>query len=162
MLLKSSLKVQYVCWGGWMGLRPRPPPFCVKSAQQPLRPVIPVSTTRLCPSLQVVTSQAAQLCVFILGMQYLHLGVLRCVFGVRYAVSVLVTSILPIWKTCAAVSVWCLNCLLSTHGRWTGCPWKSSQVTGSNIHLGAIHFFSDADPWDRGVDFAPQLPWHCF
>ena len=34
--------------------------------------------------------EAAQLYVFILGMWYLSLGVLRCVFGVRYAVSVLV------------------------------------------------------------------------
>ncbi len=30
--------------------------------------------------------------MFILGMQYLSLGALRCVFGVRYAVSVLVTK----------------------------------------------------------------------
>ena len=32
--------------------------------------------------------EAAQLCVFILGTQYLGLGVLRHVFGVGYAVSV--------------------------------------------------------------------------
>ncbi len=31
--------------------------------------------------------QAAQLCVYILGMQYLSLGVLGHVFGVRYAYS---------------------------------------------------------------------------
>ena len=35
--------------------------------------------------------EAVQLCVFILGMQYFSLGVLRYVFGVRYAVSILVT-----------------------------------------------------------------------
>ena len=36
--------------------------------------------------------KATQLCVFILGTQYLSLGVLRCVFGVRYVVSVLLKS----------------------------------------------------------------------
>ena len=36
--------------------------------------------------------EAAQLCMFILGKGYLGLGVLRHVFGVRYAVYVLVTS----------------------------------------------------------------------
>ena len=36
--------------------------------------------------------EAAQLCVFILGTRYLNLGVLRRVFGVRYAVSVLVSN----------------------------------------------------------------------
>ncbi len=36
--------------------------------------------------------QAAQLCVFILGTGYLSLGVLRPVFGVRYAVNVLVNE----------------------------------------------------------------------
>ena len=35
--------------------------------------------------------KAAQLYVFILGMWYFSLGVLRRVFGVRYAVSILVT-----------------------------------------------------------------------
>ncbi len=34
--------------------------------------------------------EAAQLCVFILGMGYFSLGVLRRVFGVRYAASVLI------------------------------------------------------------------------
>ncbi len=35
--------------------------------------------------------EAAQLCMFILGMGYHGLGVLRCVFGVRYVVAVLVS-----------------------------------------------------------------------
>ena len=39
--------------------------------------------------------KAAQLCVFILGTWYLGLGVLRHVFGVRYAVSVLVSMYVP-------------------------------------------------------------------
>ncbi len=37
--------------------------------------------------------KAAQLMRVILGTQYLHLGVLRHMFGVRNAVSVLVTSV---------------------------------------------------------------------
>ena len=36
--------------------------------------------------------KAAQLCVFILGVQYLNLGVLMHVFRVRYVAYVLVTS----------------------------------------------------------------------
>ncbi len=43
-----------------------------------------------CPCCESPTS-AAQLCLFILGTQYLGLGVLRHVFRVRYAVCVLVT-----------------------------------------------------------------------
>ncbi len=39
--------------------------------------------------------EAAQLCMFILGTQYLGLGVLRHVFGVRYAVYVLVIHTFP-------------------------------------------------------------------
>ncbi len=31
----SSLKIQHVCQGGQLGLRPRLPPFCVKSAGRP-------------------------------------------------------------------------------------------------------------------------------
>ncbi len=37
------------------------------------------------------TGEAAQLCVFILGMRYLGPGVLKCVFGFRCAVYVLVS-----------------------------------------------------------------------
>ncbi len=37
-------------------------------------------------------SEAAQLCVFVLGMQYLYLGVLKCVFGYGYAEYVLVST----------------------------------------------------------------------
>ncbi len=52
VLLKSSLKIQYVCKVGWLGLRLWPPPFCVKSAGRPkpgaLRPAI--QGTLLCPT----------------------------------------------------------------------------------------------------------------
>ena len=37
-------------------------------------------------------SCSAEACLFILGRQYLSLGVLRRVFGVRYAVNVLVNK----------------------------------------------------------------------
>ena len=50
----------------------------------------------------VELGKAAQLCVFILGMGYLSLGVLRCVFGVRYAVYVLI--------------IWLRNCNISEPG----------------------------------------------
>ena len=42
--------------------------------------------------------QAAQLCVFILGMRYLSLGVLKHVFGVRYGVSILVKRRTSLWR----------------------------------------------------------------
>ena len=29
------IKIQYVCQGGHSGVRPRPPPFCMKSAGAP-------------------------------------------------------------------------------------------------------------------------------
>ena len=45
ILDKISLKIQHVCQGGQLGLWPRAPPFCVKSAGAPeawpLRPAIP-------------------------------------------------------------------------------------------------------------------------
>ena len=41
--------------------------------------------------------EATQLCVFILGTRYLCLGVLRRVFGVRHAVSVLVSRLRCFW-----------------------------------------------------------------
>ncbi len=39
-------------------------------------------------------SKAAQLCVFILGMQYLYLGVLKHVFGCGCVLSILVTTLI--------------------------------------------------------------------
>ena len=48
-------------------------------------------TKHTCYKVAAELCKAAQLYVFILGRRYLGLGVLRLVFGVRYAVSVLVT-----------------------------------------------------------------------
>ena len=64
--------------------------------------------------------KAAQLYVFISGTQYLSLGVLRHVFGVQYAVSVLVTS-----PTCVA--------LLHSPGvgELTGCGVEASGRVGA-------------------------------
>ncbi len=45
--------------------------------------------------LQHSSAKLLSWCVFILGLQYLSLGVLRHVFGVRYAVSVLVIQLIP-------------------------------------------------------------------
>ena len=56
VLLESSLKIQHVCQGGWLGLRPWPPPFCMKSAgggtrsQGPLRPAITAPQASATPS----------------------------------------------------------------------------------------------------------------
>ncbi len=50
--------------------------------------------------------EAAQLCMFILGMRYLYLGVLMYVFRVRYAVYILVTAMFLKGST-----VWCPSLL---------------------------------------------------
>ena len=41
----------------------------------------------------VEPGETTQLCVYILGIRYFSLGVLRHVFGVRYAVSILVIMV---------------------------------------------------------------------
>ena len=53
----------------------------------------------------VELGRAAQLCVFILGTQYLNLSVLMGVFGVRYAAYVLVITLAEL----------CLTLKLTTH-----------------------------------------------
>ncbi len=66
--------------------------------------------------------QVAQLCVFILGTRYLGIGVLRHVFGLRYAVYVLVTRIVFCWNmTTSQIFNWQTNDTI-LHAR------RSSQI----------------------------------